>query len=162
MGGGVEKEGVELIFGKLGECVLVCVHVDFASDNVDSAFLGRKQIRLKGLVKKTSHPSSEYDGGANESGGVVFVQTPERLNAVRVLPLGLSLEGNHKQGHPQSEEQHPFNWRETSDRQTSSFSQLSPWKPPGQVQVWELIPSVHTPPFWQGLGEHSSILIWHS
>ena len=35
-------------------------------------------------------------------------------------------------------------------------SQLDPVNPAGQVQVCEFRPSIHVPPFWQGLGEQSS------
>ncbi len=40
-------------------------------------------------------------------------------------------------------------------------AQVDPVYPGGQVQVKELIPSVHDPPFKHGLGEHSLILVAH-
>ena len=40
---------------------------------------------------------------------------------------------------------------------TLPISQLPPVYPGTQVQVYELIPSLHVPPFWQGLESHSLI-----
>ena len=39
------------------------------------------------------------------------------------------------------------------------ISQLSPACPGMQLQVYELIPSVHVPPFWHGVDAHSSISV---
>ena len=39
--------------------------------------------------------------------------------------------------------------------QAVPVSQLLPVKPAAHVQEYQLNPSVHVPPFWQGLDEHS-------
>jgi hypothetical protein len=42
-----------------------------------------------------------------------------------------------------------------------AVSQLTPLQPDGQAHVYELMPSVQTPPFWQGLAAHSLMFVWH-